>query len=115
MSQTNGRATSESPAKPTAADRQPSSGISPAASGRASATPMPGPAYATPRARPVAPAYLRAIAVVVPTKTSCSPSASKTPYAAMRNATSVAVEATAQPTANNSPPTNSKVRSLKTS
>jgi hypothetical protein len=63
----------------------------------------------------VAPAYLRAITVVVPTKTSCSPSASKAPYAAMRNATSVAMEATAQPAANSSVPTSSSVRSAKTS
>ena len=56
ISQTNGTASSDVAANPRVMERQPSSGIAPAASGRKTATPIPGPAYATPSASPATPA-----------------------------------------------------------
>ena len=56
-------------------DRQPAVAMSCAATGRATATPIPGPAYAMPSASPDIPAYRRAIAVDVPRNASCSPRA----------------------------------------
>ena len=77
--QTNATPTRQDAMKTSEVDRQPAVSINPAASGNATATPMPGPAYAIPSASPDIPAYRRAIAVEVPMNASCSPIAMKTP------------------------------------
>ena len=64
-------------------DRQPAVWMSCAATGNATATPIPGPAYAIPRASPDIPAYRRAIAVEIPMNASWSPIAWNTAYARM--------------------------------
>ena len=78
MSHTNTTPTRHAARKTSDVERQPAVAIRPAVTGRAIATPIPGPAYAIPSASPDIPSYRRAIAVEVPMNESWRPSAMNT-------------------------------------